>query len=120
MRSKKELIEIANALDTGMEYASLYGFASNFLQSKKQQGDTEDFFRTVEVLAADPGNRRNSVVLGFSGKNSSLSIKKWCNYIIPNGYLQELEYGELHFVMGYCARQAYIHKKSSLKSPGLF
>lgn len=110
MRSKKELIEIANSLDTGMEYASLYGFASNFLQSKKQ-GDTGDFFRTVKVLAADPGNSRNSVALGFSGRNSSLPIKKWCDHIISNGYLQELEYGELHFVMGYCARLAYIHKK---------
>ncbi len=111
MRSKKELIEIANALDTGMEYASLYGFASNFLQSKKQTGDTVDFFRTVKVLSDNPENPRNSVVLGFTGKNSSLSIKKWCNYIISNGYLQDLEYGELHFVMGYCARLAYIHKK---------
>lgn len=100
---------MAKSLDTDKTYASLYEFAANYLMSRKQQGDTTDFFRTVKDLMDNYKNTRNAAAVGVSG-NDYDKIRKWCSHILSSGELHNLEYSELNYVMGYCARLAKMKK----------
>lgn len=111
LKSKKELIETAMTLDTGKEYCQLYEFAAKYLTGIKQRGSTNEFFATLTTLKNNSGIRQNSTAMGFSGNNNAEIIKKWCSYILSHRELTALEYDELHYVMGYCARLAKIHQE---------
>lgn len=110
LKNKKELIETADTLDTQKGYCQLYEFAAKYLQGIKQQGRTEDFFSTVKILMNNP-HKPNSIAVGISGNNSAELIKKWCGYILSHRELMEMDFDDLHYVMGYCARLSKIHQE---------
>lgn len=111
MKSKKELIETAAALDTDQKYCQLYEFATKYLNGIKQNKNKKVFFDTLTTLKNNPGIKQNAIVIGFSGNSNSEIIKSWCGYILSHRELASLEFDELHYVMGYCARLAKIHKE---------
>ena len=111
LKSKKELIETAMTLDTGQEYYQLYEFAVKYLSGIKQNRKTKLFFDTLITMKNNPGIKQNAVIIGFSGKNSAAVIKDWCSYILSHKELASLDFDELHYVMGYCARLSKIHKE---------
>lgn len=111
MKSKKELIEIAASLDTGRDYCQLYEFAAKYLIGIKQQEGTEVFFSTLKTLMNNPNIKQNAIAVGFTGKSNAELIKKWCGYILSHRELMEMDFDDLHYVMGYCARLSKIHQE---------
>ncbi len=111
LKNAKELIGIAESLDTGKDYCQLYEFAAKYLQGIKPQRNTETFRNTVKVIMNNPVDKQNLKVLGFSGKGDPMLIKKWCSYIMSCKDLADLDFDDLHYVMGYCARLSKIHKE---------
>lgn len=111
MKNAKELIEISSSMDTGKEYCQLYEFAAKYLQGIKLQRKSEAFWSTIRIIMNNPNDRQNLKVLGFSGKGDPMLIKRWCNYILSCKDLISLDFDELHYVMGYCARLSKIHQE---------
>ena len=70
LKNAKELIGIAESLDTGKDYCQLYEFAAKYLQGIKPQRNTETFRNTVKVIMNNPVDKQNPRTFRFSDRLS--------------------------------------------------
>lgn len=99
---KKELLDIAECMDTSSRSEKFYRFAHTYLSNMKKCGrsNTTEFF---EMLKYCENNARLAAPrMGLAGKDIHL-IKQWCQKIRQDRKLTSLTVEELDYVLSCCA-----------------
>ncbi|NLK71347.1 MAG: hypothetical protein GX286_07935 [Clostridiales bacterium] len=113
MKSKAELIRIANLLDYSNDYEKFYEFAKKYIMYMKasQKNDKKYFFSTINLISKNAKDYTIKNALGIESKHNKVeAIKEWCKHISESEELKQLELDELHYVLGYATRKAKILK----------
>ena len=110
----KSLIDISTRMDIDGRYASFYSFSCNYLlQLKLKDVDSTDkYFAMLKIMHNNANDNTVKKAFGKIGGEIQIdTMKKWCNIILENKDLHELNIDELHYVMGNSFRLAFINSK---------
>lgn len=114
MKTKKELLDLVDHMDTSSTYEKFYRFAYTYLFGMKRRGvqGTDEFFEVIRFCwdnmkdnAANSKKKNIQRHMGVTGKDTT-SIKNWCKYILQKQDLNVLDAEELRYVFGCCAHAA--------------
>lgn len=104
---KRELLNIAYGMSCFKKEEKFYQFAKKYLLLNDENG-VNDFFEIIKKFSASPNAEETHNALGVTGKGNPYDISAWCNAILKNSALKQLNRNELAYIMGYCARIAKI------------
>lgn len=104
---KRELLNIAYGMSYFKKEEKFYQFAKKYLLLN-DENSVNDFFEIIQKFCAKPWTEETRNALGVTGTGSTDDISAWCNAILKNSALRQLNRNELAYVMGYCARIAKI------------
>lgn len=103
--TKREIIEIVQAMDHNQDYRSYYQFAHTYLRQMKNTGNTDagTFWNVIRHCQAAAESKNTIQAMGSSGNGRPADIVRWCKYLLNNRYLADAGTDDLLSIFGYCA-----------------
>ena len=109
MRTKKELLSVAQSMDVRAENEKFYRFAQKYISGmqRRDASDHAEFFAAVKYCSDHANQAHVRKLMGISG-GDAVKIRQWCCAIQNQSELHAMTLEELNYVFGCCAHLAKV------------